>query len=103
MISQQQTTDKSDSGTGFTIGKSSISAEELGLERHKLTTNFRERLLVQLLSPSTLVFIVILILVVGGVLLLAGSRNFTEIADYWKWITPIVSTYVGYAIGKKSE
>lgn len=42
-------------------------------------------------------------MVVAGVILLCGARKFEEIAEYWKWIVPIVTTYIGYAIGDKNS
>lgn len=78
-----------------------ISATELGLETAKLKKEFRERLLSHLFSATFLVFLIILILIIAGVLLLfSESRQFTEISEYWKWVIPLSTTFIGYAIGK---
>lgn len=81
-----------------------INASELGLETAKLKKEFRERLLSHLFSSNFLVFLLILILISAGVLLLFNQgREFSEISEYWKWITPLATTYLGYAIGKPSN
>lgn len=94
-----------------TEGKSSfihtpkrISASELGLETAKLKKEFREKLLSHLFSATFLVFIIIFMLVIAGVILLFSSkREFTEISEYWKWVIPFATTYMGYAIGQSRK
>ena len=82
-----------------------ITANQFGLEEVKLRKEFRERLMSHLFSASFLVFLIVLVMVGAGVAMLFGGRTFSEVSDYWKWIIPLATTYIGYAIGKspKSE
>lgn len=95
-------TDNQQAKNGFIHTARRVSPSEMGLETAKLKKEFRERLMTHLFSAPFLVFLIVVILVVAGVALLLGDRDFNQISEYWKWIIPLTTTYIGYAIGKPS-
>jgi hypothetical protein len=74
---------------------------QLGLEEKKLAKEFRERLVNHLFSATFLVFLLVAALILAGICLLWSGREFAQIAEFWKWIVPLVTTFIGYAIGKQ--
>lgn len=78
-----------------------LSERQLGLEKEKLSKEFRERLVSHLFSGTFLVFLLIAALVAAGICLLWSTREFGQVTEYWKWVIPLVTTYIGYAIGKR--
>lgn len=80
-----------------------LTDRELGLEEKKLDKEFRERVVGHLFSAVFLVFLLVAVLVFAGVgMLIWSNRDFKEVTEYWRWIVPLVTTYIGYAIGKVS-
>jgi hypothetical protein len=75
----------------------------MGLETAKLKKEFRERLMMHLFSASFLVFLIVLAMVGAGIAMLFGARGFSEVSEFWKWIIPLTTTYIGYAIGKSPK
>lgn len=78
-----------------------LTDRQLGLEEKKLTKEFRERLISYIFSGTFLVFLLVASLIAAGISLLWSSRDFTQVSEFWKWIVPLVTTYIGYAIGKQ--
>ncbi len=73
-------------------------------ENNKLTLEFKEKWLEKLFSPNFLVFLVTIIVIVSGFVYMGveGVAK-ADILDYWKLILPVVTTYIGYAIGKGKQ
>ncbi|MEQ4255438.1 hypothetical protein [Pseudomonas syringae] len=90
----------SDPDNSFIGGYRTITPQEMGLEETKLKKEFRERLLSYIFSAVFLVFFIILIMVFAGVAMLFGNRDFSQITEYWKWVIPLATTFIGYAIGR---
>lgn len=86
--------------SGFINTSRRVTPAEMGLETAKLKKEFRERMMAHLFSASFLVFVIVVILVLAGVGMLFGERDFNQISEYWKWTVPLTTTYIGYAIGK---
>ncbi|MEH8141110.1 hypothetical protein Q7I15_10670 [Aeromonas veronii] len=78
-----------------------LTDRQLGLEEKKLTKEFHERIVSHLFSGAFLVFILIAALVIAGIFLLWSARTFEQVSEYWKWVVPLITTYIGYAIGKR--
>lgn len=73
-------------------------------ENNKLTLEFKEKSLEKLFSPNFLVFLVtIIVLTSGFVYMGVDGVAKADILDYWKLILPVVTTYIGYAIGKGKQ
>ncbi len=73
-------------------------------ENNKLTLEFKEKWLEKLFSANFLVFLVTIIVLVSGFVFMGveGVAK-ADILDYWKLILPVVTTYIGYAIGKGKQ
>lgn len=78
-----------------------LTERHLGLEEKKLSKEFRERLISHIFSGTFLVFLLVASLVGAGIGMLWSGREFAQITEFWKWIVPLVTTYIGYAIGKQ--
>jgi hypothetical protein len=52
------------------------------------------------IAPSNIAGLTLLLLVLPGVALLFFSGSSMTAADYWKFITPIVTLILGYLFGK---
>jgi hypothetical protein len=74
------------------------------LATKQLNKEFRENVIASLLSANFLVFLITLFVLVAGFVIMIKTNEFEKIIDFWKVILPLITTYVGYAIGKgKSE
>ena len=70
-------------------------------ESNKATAAFREKLLTQLFSVNFLVFVITAMVIISGFIFMTKeSASFENIKNYWQLILPLVTTYIGYAIGK---
>ena len=70
-------------------------------ENNKINIEFKEKWLENLFSANFLVFIVTLIVIISGfVFMNVEGVAKGDIVEYWKLILPVVTTYIGYAIGK---
>ncbi|HIF9422539.1 TPA: hypothetical protein ACX6SA_002633 [Photobacterium damselae] len=73
-------------------------------ENNKMTLEFKEKWLEKLFSPNFLVFLVTLIVIASGFVYMGVEEVAkADILDYWKLILPVVTTYIGYAIGKGKQ
>jgi amino acid permease len=73
-------------------------------ENNKMTLEYKEKWFEKLFSPNFFVFIVtILVLVSGFVYMCVDGVVKGDIIDYWKLILPVVTTYIGYAIGRAKQ
>lgn len=78
------------------------------LDFHKETNQrnieFKEKWLEKLFSPNFLVFIVTLLVIGSGfIFMYVETVTKSDIVEYWKLILPVVTTYIGYAIGKAKQ
>lgn len=80
-----------------------IDEKQLGLEEKRLSKEFKERIISNLFSPNFLTFLLIASLIGAGIGLLFSDRTFEHVSEYWKWIVPLITTYIGYSIGKQSD
>lgn len=88
---------------GFIKASKTLTDGELGLEGKKIDKQFHEKVVDHLFSATFLVFLLVVIMVGAGIGLLWGGRAFAEVTEYWKWIIPIVTTFIGYAIGNNQS
>lgn len=72
-------------------------------ESKKLSTQFWEKVAILFFSPDFLVFIITLFIASSGFYYMASHTKSEEIIEYWKLIIPVVTTYMGYAIGKSKS
>jgi len=73
-------------------------------ENTKLNIEFKEKWLEKLFSANFLVFLVTILIISSGFVFMSIEgivKN--DIVEYWKLILPVVTTYIGYAIGKGKQ
>lgn len=70
-------------------------------ENNKLNIALKKKWLETLFSANFLVFLVTIFVIASGfVYMCVDGVMKTDIVEYWKLILPVVTTYIGYAIGK---
>jgi hypothetical protein len=81
----------------FKIATANIEAD---LAKRKLDKEFHENVLSKLFSSNFLVFLVTVAVIASGLIFMQKTSELEKIIDYWKVILPLVTTYIGYAIGR---
>ena len=70
-------------------------------ESNKVNAAVKEKWLEKLFSPNFLVFIITSLVVISGLIFMSKEGiELSNIMEFWKLILPVVTTYIGYAIGK---
>ena len=69
------------------------------LENESEKTRLRHDLLKHLFSNHTFAFILVLIVCGSGLIVAARWQKLDEIKAFWQVIIPLISTYIGFAIG----
>jgi uncharacterized membrane protein len=69
-------------------------------DSQKLNNEFWQNFTENLLSAHFLVFLVTCLVIVSGFVFMYRASSLADVIDYWKLILPVVTTYIGYAIGK---
>ena len=82
---------------GFHPTQLKIEAE---LENKRMQKEFKENLLSKVFSSHFLVFLITAAVVLSGLLFMDKTAEFEKIIEYWKAILPLLTTYIGFAIGK---
>lgn len=74
-------------------------------ENSKLDNKLKEQWVEKLFSPHFFVFVITIFIIASGfVFMIRDDSEKVDVVEYWKLILPVVTTYIGYAIGKgKSE
>ncbi|XDF80126.1 hypothetical protein AAFX60_017255 [Aliivibrio fischeri] len=91
--------------TGINANPEQVKALfDLHSETHKVNVASKDKLMEKLFSPNFLVFIVTILVIISGFIFMAKeSSSFDGIFKFWQLILPIVTTYIGYAIGKGKQ
>jgi len=69
----------------------------------KLANEFWSGIVDKIFSASFFVFIITVLVVASGFVFMNKNQTVNDILEYWKLIVPVVTTYMGYAIGKSSK
>jgi hypothetical protein len=74
---------------------------ELHSEANRVNAASKDKLTEQLFSANFLVFIVTVLVIISGLIFMSKEKSdFEGIFKFWQLILPVVTTYIGYAIGK---
>ncbi|EGR4455355.1 hypothetical protein GWZ74_15245 [Vibrio cholerae] len=74
---------------------------ELHSETNKVQAETKQKLLEQMFSPNFLVFLVTVLVIASGFIFMSRENAAIDnIIKYWQMILPVVTTYIGYAVGK---
>ena len=70
-------------------------------QTNKINKELKEKWVDMLFSANFLVFLITVFVIISGFLFMSREDAIkADIIDYWKLILPVVTTYIGYAIGK---
>lgn len=73
-------------------------------ETNRINLEFKQKWIDKLFSANFLVFLVTVVVMLSGfVYMRVDGVVKADIIEYWKLILPVVTTYIGYAIGKGNE
>jgi hypothetical protein len=70
--------------------------------KEKNKCNLQKELISRLITPSFYSFI-LLILIIVGTIIVSSKMNYDQITNFWEIIIPLLTTYLGYAIGKNDK
>lgn len=73
------------------------------LEQGRLKNDIHKLLIFKLLSSDFLVFLLILLIVISAVIFMVRTNDIDKSFEYWKYIFPIIGTYMGYAFGSRNK
>ncbi|WP_123658566.1 hypothetical protein [Salinisphaera japonica] len=84
------------------VGAENVEAHvELEKQKKKINKEIIDKVFDSLLSSSFLVFLVVILIVFSGFYIMTTERfGKNDVLDFWKMILPLVTTYIGYAIGR---
>ena len=77
----------------------SAKIQQKKLDNESEQNRLKHDLYKHLYSPQTFAFLLILLIVVAGLVVAARWNDVNEVKSFWSIITPLVSTYIGFAIG----
>lgn len=64
--------------------------------------NLQKELICRLMTPSFYTFILIFVISIGAIITLF-KMDYKDATNFWNIIIPLITTYIGYAIGKKEN
>jgi hypothetical protein len=96
---------------GIDIGKveNGLSPEHLKAKlefetnNKKLSNEFWQKIYENIFSANFFVFLIVCAVLASGFVYMYRANTLAEIIEYWKLILPVVTTYIGYAIGKSQS
>ncbi len=87
-------------GTGFQVDSGSgIDAKYYETKKKELNSKTIEVMVNKVFSPDFLVFIIVLCVLFAGINFIDDKKTFEDIKSFWQILIPIITTYIGYAIG----
>jgi amino acid transporter len=92
------------SGTGLDAGHYEVHKKKIEIdhENKKLTKEILLSVVDNLFSIHFLVFVIVMLISYSGYAMLQKESDFNKVIEFWKVIIPVITTYMGYAIGKKT-
>jgi hypothetical protein len=74
------------------------------IETTRQALEFKDKWLEKIFSSNFLVFVITVLVIASGFVFMSIKDVLkSDIVDYWKLILPVVTTYIGYAIGKGKQ
>lgn len=73
------------------------------IERTRVWAELWHKLFDRLLSAPFFAFLLVLLVLLAGLWFQSSKSDTKEVMEFWKLILPVVTLYVGYAIGKGND
>lgn len=83
--------------------KTSVQVAKRQLENDSERHRLKHEIIKRFVSQEFFGFLVILIMVIAGLIVSMRWSDIEVIKGFWTIITPLISAYIGYAIGRKSS
>ena len=92
-------------GDGFHPEQVKLAHTQLKVdhENNKLNKEFKDKILDSFFSAHFFVFLIIVLIISSGFIFISKVDDTKSIIEYWKVILPVITTYIGFAIGRKSS
>jgi hypothetical protein len=91
-------------GDGFHPSKLKFEIKQLeinaDLAKDGRDKEWKEKILTTLTAANFLVFTVTLLIIISGFYFMNVSNKKEDVIEYWKCILPLITTYVGFAVGR---
>jgi len=93
------------SGTGLDAGHYEVHKKKMEFEHEnkKLTKEVLLSIVENIFSIHFFVFLIVILIAYSGYSMLEKESDFAKTLEFWKVIMPVITTYMGYAIGRKSS
>ena len=93
------------SGSGLDSGHYEVHKKKIEIdhENKKLSNEVLLSLVSNVFSIHFFVFLIVIIVTLSGYSMLQNESDFSKVIDFWQIIIPVITTYMGYAIGRKSS
>jgi len=75
---------------------------KIQIERERNNYSLKKEVICRLITPSFYAFVLLLSIIIGTVII-SWKMDYAQITDFWKIIVPVITTYLGYAIGKSDR
>ncbi|BBM00446.1 hypothetical protein [Microbulbifer sp. GL-2] len=91
------------SETRITLEQVKVELEHDKAKR-ELSINFKQKILEKFLSESFFAFVITLVVIAVGIsYMYVDTVEKGDIESFWKLILPVITTYLGYAFGKRRQ
>lgn len=92
---------KSSRKNGFDVehARVQLNAE---VENKRISAQFMGQVVQHLFSSNFLVFLVICAVIASGFVYMTHQQDSKDVFEYWRLLIPIITTYIGYAIGRST-
>ncbi|MFQ2078971.1 hypothetical protein ACK33T_19140 [Aeromonas veronii] len=91
-------------GSGLDAGHYEVHKKKIEIEHEnkKLNNEFWLSLVNNIFSIHFFVFIIVIFVAFSGYNMIQKESDFSKVIEFWKVIIPVITTYMGYAIGRKT-
>lgn len=93
------------SGNGLDSGHYEVHKKKIEIEHEnkKLSNEVVLSLVTNIFSIHFFVFLIVIVVTFSGYSMLQKESDFSKTLEFWKVIIPVITTYMGYAIGRKTS
>lgn len=73
------------------------------IELTKLNLDYKDKIWNRCFSPNFFAYILVSLVVIAGIVCIVKVEESDKWIEFWKVIIPVITTYIGFAIGKHSK
>jgi hypothetical protein len=94
-----------DKSSGFEPSGGKLTQNQMNarLELTKLNLDYKDKIWSRWFSPNFFAYTLVSLVVIAGIICIVKVKEFDKWIEFWKVIIPVITTYIGFAIGKQSK